>query len=43
MCIRDRFKDKYPDMYIEYKQLCKEDKFCPGDVFDYKDVYKRQL
>lgn len=22
-------------MYLEYKQLCKENKFCPGDVFDY--------
>lgn len=30
-----QFKNKYPDMYLEYKQLCKENKFCPGDVFDY--------
>lgn len=30
-----QFKDKYPDMYLEYKLLCKENKFCPGDVFDY--------
>lgn len=30
-----QFKEKYPDMYLEYKQLCKEHKFCPGDVFDY--------
>ena len=30
-----QFKSKYPDMYLEYKQLCKENKFCPGDVFDY--------
>lgn len=27
-----QFKSKYPDMYLEYKQLCKENKFCPGDV-----------
>ena len=32
--IADTFKSKYPDMYLEYKQLCKENKFCPGDVFD---------
>ena len=30
-----QFKDKYPEMYFEYKLLCKENKFCPGDVFDY--------
>ena len=24
-----QFKSKYPDMYLEYKQLCKENKFCP--------------
>mgnify|MGYP000811555272 CR=1 FL=1 len=30
-----QFKSKYPNMYLEYKQLCKENKFCPGDVFDY--------
>lgn len=30
-----QFKDKYPDMYLKYKQLCKDEKFCPGDVFDY--------
>ena len=22
-------------LFYEYKQLCKENKFCPGDVFDY--------
>ena len=30
-----QFKDKYPDMYLEYKLLCKENKFCPGDVFSH--------
>ena len=22
-------------MYLEYKKLCKDKEFCPGDVFDY--------
>ncbi len=30
-----QFRNKFPDMYIKYKQLCKEGEFCPGDVFDY--------
>lgn len=30
-----QFKDKFPEMYLEYKNLCKENKFNPGDVFDY--------
>ena len=30
-----QFRERYPAMYLEYKQLCKEHKFCPGDVFDY--------
>lgn len=30
-----QFKEKFPDMYIEYKQLCKEGKFNLGDVFMY--------
>ncbi|MDO4319957.1 MAG: macro domain-containing protein [Bacteroidales bacterium] len=29
------FRDKYPEMYLEYKQLCKKNMFRPGDVFDY--------
>lgn len=30
-----QFKDKYPRMYLEYRRLCKDGKFRPGDVFDY--------
>lgn len=30
-----QFKAKYPKMYLEYKELCNEGKFRPGDVFDY--------
>ena len=31
-----QFKNKFPKMYLEYKKLCSENKFNPGDVFDYK-------
>ena len=30
-----QFKDRLPDMYLEYRTLCEEGKFRPGDVFDY--------
>ena len=30
-----QFRDKYPKMYEEYKQMCKDGEYCPGDVFDY--------
>lgn len=30
-----QFKEKFPQMYIEYKHLCEQKKFNPGDVFDY--------
>lgn len=30
-----QFKNKFPNMYTEYKILCKTGKFVPGDVFDY--------
>jgi O-acetyl-ADP-ribose deacetylase (regulator of RNase III) len=30
-----QFKAKYPKMYSEYKNLCKEGKFNLGDVFEY--------
>ncbi len=30
-----QFKNKFPEMYKEYKILCKTGKFVPGDVFDY--------
>lgn len=30
-----QFRDKFPDMYKQYKLLCKNNKFRPGDVFDY--------
>lgn len=33
---RVSFKDLYPAMYLEYKKLCRENKFNPGSVFDYK-------
>jgi O-acetyl-ADP-ribose deacetylase (regulator of RNase III) len=30
-----QFKNRFPKMYLEYKSLCKESKFHPGDVFEY--------
>lgn len=30
-----QFKNKFPKMYQEYKELCKSNLFNPGDVFDY--------
>ncbi|NIG53536.1 macro domain-containing protein [Chitinophaga sp. Cy-1792] len=30
------FKEKFPEMYLSYKQLCKTGNFKPGDVFTYK-------
>jgi len=30
------FKNKYPQMYLEYKELCRQGKFKPGDIFVYK-------
>lgn len=30
-----QFKNKYPKMYSEYRALCKDGLFNPGDVFDY--------
>lgn len=30
-----QFRDKFPEMYQEYKTLCKSGAFQPGDVFDY--------
>lgn len=29
------FKEKFPRMYQEYKQLCRNKQFTPGDVFMY--------
>lgn len=31
-----QFRYKYPDMYIQYKELCKNGLFQPGDVFEYR-------
>lgn len=31
-----QFKEKFPQMYKEYKQLCKSDNFKVGNVFLYK-------
>lgn len=30
-----QFREKFPDMYKQYKLLCKNHNFRPGDVFDY--------
>lgn len=30
-----QFKNRFPEMYQEYHQLCKVGKFKPGDVYDY--------
>ena len=30
-----QFKDKFPAMYAEYKAICKNGQYRPGDVFDY--------
>jgi O-acetyl-ADP-ribose deacetylase (regulator of RNase III) len=30
-----QFKNKFPQMYLEYKRLCKEGSFFLGDVFAY--------
>ena len=30
-----QFRNKYPEMYLEYKELCKNGEYIPGDVFDY--------
>jgi len=30
-----QFKNMYPDMYKQYKILCKQDDFVLGDVFEY--------
>lgn len=30
-----QFKEKFPKMYLEYKRLCRERQFLPGDVFEY--------
>lgn len=31
-----QFRDKFPEMYIEYKKKCKEGEFNLGDVFAFK-------
>lgn len=30
-----QFKKKFPEMYLIYKEMCKEGKFNPGEVYDY--------
>lgn len=30
-----QFKEKYPEMYLEYKNLCKHKQFSLGDIFIY--------
>ena len=30
-----QFRRKYPEMYLEYKAMCKNGIYNPGDVFDY--------
>lgn len=31
-----QFKNKFPEMYLTYKDLCTKNEYHPGDVFDYK-------
>ena len=31
-----QFKQKFPEMYQQYRHLCLAGKFKPGDIFDYK-------
>ncbi len=38
-----QFKNKFPQMYIDYKKLCAEKEFHPGDVFDYKYEENRHI
>ncbi|NPD80804.1 macro domain-containing protein [Prevotella sp. PINT] len=30
-----QFREKYQDMYAQYRNMCKENLFKPGDVFDF--------
>lgn len=30
-----QFREKFPEMYLQYKKLCKEKLFTPGDLFAY--------
>lgn len=30
-----QFKNKFPEMYVKYKEMCKNGQYRPGDVFDY--------
>ena len=31
-----QFRRKYPDMYLQYKKLCKDGAFKLGDIFEYR-------
>ena len=31
-----QFKNKYPDMYLQYKKRCKQGEFKLGDIFEYQ-------
>lgn len=31
-----QFKNKYPDMYLQYKKRCKQGEFNLGDIFEYQ-------
>lgn len=35
-----QFKERYPQMYLEYKKLCKDNLFSLGDIFTYNSEYK---
>lgn len=30
-----QFRDKFPEMYVEYKKMCKEGRFVLGDIYVY--------
>ena len=30
-----QFRDKFPEMYVEYKKMCKEGRFVLGDIYAY--------
>jgi hypothetical protein len=31
-----QFRQKFPDMFIIYHEMCQKKKFCPGDVYAYE-------
>ena len=37
------FRDRYPDMYTDYRELCDQRAYRPGDVFTWMDPGTRQV